>query len=879
VSLLRAWLSALRTALTRRHFEDGMSEELRFHVETYADDLIRSGVPREEAVRRARAELGSPEALKEEMRAARGLRLFDEIAQDLRYARRRFHRSRGPAVVVVLALGVGVNLAVFGVIHTALVRPLPHPNPDRLVAISSRNIENGREHLTAPLDFFDFERRASSFEYMAAYYPPGFTLMGDGQAERVSGARASSGIFGVFGVQPALGRGFLVEEDRPGAPPVAVISHDLWVRRFRADPSAIGQAIVLSGRAHTVVGVLPEGFHSPAMWPRTPEVWVPIGLDPNVERRTARMMRVLGRLRPGVSVEQGRAELEAIATSLGSEYPETNKGTGATATALLEQLTRDVRPSLYALAAAVIALLLVACGNAAGLLVGNALERQHEFATRLAIGASRSRIVRQIVAEGLLVGLLAAGAGFALALYAADFLIGAATAAGVPRASEIRIGWPTFLAGVVLSVACTTGCALVAAFNVTRVQDLRVVRGAGAATPRRNRARAFLIALEAAFSLALLAGAGLLVRSFYELQFTTPGFDSAHVFTARLSAPQARYPAGPVLAAFYDRVVERVRAVPGVESASVVDWLPVGGFGAAAGFSVPRAGAPTSALAELRVVGPDYFQTMRVPVVAGRPFDRRDVEGAPLTVAINQSFARTYFGASNPIGAHLTVDRGSPLDVEIVGVVGDVREIALRIAPGPTIYAPKTQQPWMRHETRDLVIRSTADVTSLAPAIQTVLREIEPDMPRPTVLPMTDVIGQALARPGFYASAVASFALTAVLLAAFGIYGTVTSAVAERRREIGVRLALGASRGRVLIRAARYGALPTLVGFACGVPLAFGAGRLLRQQLYGVEPADWRTLLVVGAFMTVIAAAAALLPAMRAAGIDPAGTLRHEDAS
>jgi putative ABC transport system permease protein len=881
-ALLRALRSSLGIAATRGRFEEGMSSELRFHLDAYADDLIRRGVPRAEAERRARLEFGSIEALKDDLRAARGQRLFDELSQDIRYACRRFRGSRGPAVAAVLALGIGVNLAVFSVIHASLLRPLPHPDPDRLVAISSRQIESGREHLTAPLDFFDFERRSTSFDRMAAYYPPGFTITGNGDAERVSGARASAGIFAVFGVQPALGRGFLPAEDRAGTPAVAVISHSLWVRRYRADPAAIGQAILLSGRPYTLVGVLPEGFHSPAMWPRMPEVWVPIGLDPNVERRDGRMLRVLGRLRPGVSVAQARAEMDVIAKALEAEYPAINAGTGATVTPLLDQLTRDVRPSLFALAAAVMALLLVACGNAAGLLVGSGLERRHEFATRLAIGASRGRIIRQIVAENLLVGLLAAGVGFGLALYAADFLVGAATAAGVPRAGEIRVGWPTFAAGVLLSIACTTGCALVVALETTRARDLRVVRGAGAATPRRNRARSVLIGVEAALSLALLVGAALLVRSFYELQITKPGFEPEHLLTARLSAPQARYPAGPALAGFFDRAVERVRALPGVEAASVVDWLPVSGFGASASFRRTRnAAAPdaAAAFAELRVVGPDYFQTMRVPVAGGRPLDRRDVDGAPLAVVVNESLARAQFGSADPIGEHLTLDRGGPLEVEIVGVVGDVRELALRIPAGPTIYAPKTQSPWMRHETRDLVVRSTSDPASLAPAIQTVLRELEPTMPRPAVQRMEDVIGGALARPGFHASAVAGFALTAVLLVAFGIYGTVTSAVTERRRELGVRLALGASRGNVLIRAARYGTLPTIVGLAAGVPLGLAAGRILRQQLYGVEPTDWPTILLVSVFMGLVAVAAAFIPAMQATRIDPAGALRHQDAS
>jgi len=879
VAFLRSFRSAVAAAVRRRRFEDDMSEELRFHVDAYAEDLVARGFSRAEAQRRARVELGGAEALKEELRAARGQRLLDELQQDMRYALRRLRRSRGGLVVAVLAIGVGVNLAMFSVIHAALLRPLPHPEPDRLVAISSRNLELGREHLMAPLDFFDVERRTSSFARVAAYYPPGFTLTGSGEAERVSGARASSGIFDVFGVQPALGRGFVPSEDHAGAPAVAVISHSLWVRRFGARPAAVGEAILLSGRSYTVVGILPDGFHSPSMWPRMPDVWVPLGLDPNVDRRNTRMLRVLGRLRRGVTVEEAGAELDLLAKALETEYPDTNRGTGAAVAGLRDQLTRDVRSSLYALAAAVVALLLVACGNAAGLLIGDTLERQHEFSTRLALGAGRARIVRQIVAENLVVGMLAAGVGFALAVWAADFLVGAAAAAGVPRASEIRVGWPTFVVGMILSLACTTACAGIAALEASNPRDLRVVRGT-AASPRRHTARALLIGLEAAFSLALLAGAGLLVRSFYELQWTNPGFDAAHVLTARLSAPQARYPAGPVLASFYDRAVDRVSGLPGVETASVVDWLPVSGFGASAGFRAKDDifGEKPTALAELRVIGPGYFDTLRIPILGGRAFDGRDVDGAPPVVAINASLARAYFGSANPIGRHLTIDRGSPRDVEIIAVVGDVRELALRLPATPGIYAPKSQQPWMRHETRDLVMRVSANAASLAPAIQTVLRELEPDLPRPQVQRMEDVIASALVRPRFYASVVATFAMTAVLLAAFGIYGAVTSAVTARRREIGVRLALGASRGGVLVRAARDGALPTLVGLLAGVPLAFAAGRILRQQLYGVGPNDWQTMTIVVVLMGIVAVAAALLPAIRATRIDPADTLRHEAA-
>lgn len=606
MGLLHSLRSTLAVALRRRRFEDGVSEELRFHIDAYAEDLVQGGMSPAEAARRARLELGGTEALREQLRAARGQRLLDELFQDLRYATRRMHRGRAPAVAAVLALGVGVNLAVFSVIHASLLRPLPHPAPDRLVSISSRNLDSGREHLTAPLDFFDFEQRGSSFARMAAYF-----------------------------------------------------------------------------------------------------------------------------------------------------------------------------------------------------------------------------------------GL-----------------------------------------GAIISLACTAACALVAGFEATRARDLSVVHSVRGSTPRRGRARAVLIGVEAALSLALLAGAALLARSFYALQFTNPGFEASVVVTTRLSVPQARYPAGPVLARFYDLAVERVKALPGVQGASVVDWLPASGFGASIPFRrADGTGSKSDTLAELRVVGLDYFRTVGIPVTAGRSFDRRDSEGAPPVIVINESLARAHFGLENPIGRLLRLDRGSPLNAEVIGVVGDVREIALRVPPGPGIYAPKTQQPWIRHETRDLVIRTSTDAATLAPGISAVLRDLEPDIPRVPVLPMTDVVAGALRRPGFYAAAVASFAFTAVLLAAFGIYGTVTSAVAERRRELGVRLALGASHGNVLLRAARSGAAPTLCGLAAGVPLALAAGRVVREQLYGIGPADWPTILAVAGFMTFVAVAAAVAPAVRATRIDPVEVLRHDAAS
>ena len=877
MAVLQRVSSTLRALFGRERFERAMADELRFHKDAYVDDLLRRGVARHEAERRAAIEFAGAESLKEDLRAARGLRLIDELMQDLRYSLRQLRRGRGFAVVVVLALGLGANLAVFSVVYAALIRPLPHPHPERLVSISSRDLTRNRDHLTSPLDFFDVERRTSSFERVGAYYPPGFTLTGNGPVERVPGARASSGVFDVFGVRPVLGRGFRPEEDKPGAPPVAVISHGLWTRRYQQSTSIVGQTILLSGNPYTVVGVLPEGFHSPAMWPRMPEVWVPIGLDANVGRRDTRMLRILGRLHPEVTLETARADLDVVSKALAAEHVQTNATTGTSIVSLSDQLTREVRPSLLILAAAVGALLLVACGNAAGLLIGRTLERRHEFATRLALGAGRFRLVRQILAENLVIGLLAALGGFGLASLVSGVLVATAEAAGVPRASEITIDGRLLVAGVVLSLACTTLCALVAAFETTRPRSN--AQGAFAArtvTPGRHRSRALLIPAEVAFSFALLTGAALLGRSFYALQSTDPGFDVNDVLTTRLSPPAARYPAGPVLAGFYDRVIERVRAVPGVQTVSVVDWAPLSGFGASIGFTTPeRAVQAVTArdLAELRVVDRDYFTTLGIRLMAGRGFGTSDRDGAPMVVVVNESLARAQFGGS-AVGRQLVLDRDGSITVEIVGVVGDVREFSLRVAPGPTIYAPKTQSPWLAHETRDIVIRASSDSRALAPVIGATLRELESDLPVGPVQAMDDVVAASLVRPQFYALAVMLFAVTAVLLGSFGIYGVVTSAVIQQTRELGVRLALGAPRIDILVRAASVGVMPTLVGLVVGVPLAFGAGQIVKQQLFAVDATDTLTLAAVVVAMAGVALLAAILPAVRATRVDPISVLR-----
>jgi putative ABC transport system permease protein len=797
--------------------------------------------------------------------------------QALRNGIRMLGSARGLAIVAVLSLGIAVNVAVFSVVHAVLVRPLPHPDPGRLVAIASRDLTDGREHQMAPLDFFDFERQSSSFDRIAAYYPPGFTITGNSAAERVAGARATSGIFTVFGVRPILGRSFRPDEDKPGAARVVVMSHGLWTRRFNSDPAIVSQSIVMSGNVYAVVGVLPEGFATPAMWPRMPDVWVPLGLDPNVASREARMLRVLGRLRGGVTIEQARADLDRVAAVLARTHPDTNRATGVVVAPLLEQLTRDARPSLLILVAGVAALLLVAIGNAAGLILVGTLQRRSELTTRLALGATRGQLVRQIVAEHVILGAIAGVCGFALAYLAADVLVDIAAAAGVPRAPEILVGGLSLAIGFALSIACTIVCSLIAGIStVTRAAKSGLVRDTRALTRSHRRTQATLLAVEAAFSLALLAAGTLLIRSFYELQTLDPGFDASRTFTLRLSPPAARYPAGPVLTGFYDRVLERVKTVPGIGSAAVVDWVPATGAGSMIGFTTNDTGDRNRHLAELRIVSQDYFRTLAIPVVAGRGFDARDRDSTPHVAIVNESFARAHFGRVDVVGRSITFDRGQPTSAEIVGVTRDVREVSRRVAPSPGVYVPKTQRPWLTAETRELIVRATGDGPPSAATLQAIVRELEPDVPLGPLQPLAEVTSQPVLRAELYASAVTAFAAIAMLLAAFGVYGAVASIVTQRARQIGICMALGATSTRVVRETARHGLAPTVVGLVIGAPLALGAGYVVRQQLFEVQPNDPITLGAVAVLMLAVTAAASFVPAMRAAKIDPAVTLRHE---
>jgi len=800
------------------------------------------------------------------------------LSQALRPGIRMLRSARGVAIVAVLTLGITVNVAVSALVYSVLLRPLPHRDADRLVAVSSRDLKLGRDHQMAPLDFFDFERSTSSFERLGAYYPPGFTLTGTGAAERVPGARASSGIFEVFGVQPILGRTFRRDEDKPGAPPVAVISHGLWARQFNSRPDIVGGVITLSGRPYTVIGVLPEAFVTPAMWPRMPDVWVPIGLDPNVNLRDARMLRVLGRLRPGTSIDQARSDLGRIAAALAKAYPETNASTAVSITPLLDSVTVDARPSLLILVAAVNALLLVAAGNAVGLILVGTLRRRFEFATRLALGATHGGILRQIVVEHLILGVVAGASGLLLAYAASNRLAAAATVAGLPRAAEVHVGGPAVAVGVALSVACTVIAALVAGgIVVGRAKWMGIGRHDRAATARR-RGTATLLVAQAAFSLALSTGGLLLVRSLFAIRAVDPGFDVEHTWTVRLSPPAARYPAGPALAAFYDRVLAGARSQPDVDTAAVVDWLPASGAGSMIGFTIPDLPSRSRQLAELRIVSQDYFRALSIPPLRGRMFDDRDRHGAPHVTIVNEAFARTMFGTTDVVGRHLAFDKNGVTDAEIVGVTADVREISRRLAPAPGVYLPKTQQPWLTAETRELVLKMKEGQVPSAQAFQQLVREIDTDVPVGPIARLDEVTSTSIVRTSVYASAVAIIAVVAVLLAAFGIHGAVSAVVAERTRQIGICLALGATSLRVIRDTGRHGLVPTVIGLMVGVPLALGAGQLVRAQLFGIQPTDAATLAMVLAVMLAVAVVSAVIPARRASRVDPAKTLRHESA-
>jgi putative ABC transport system permease protein len=868
----------LRSLFRRDRVEQELSEELEYHLDRQIRQNVEKGMSAREARYAALRAFGPMDRHKEEARDKRGVKVLEDFWQDLRYGSRTLRRHRGFTLValVTLALGIGANTTVFTVINAVLLRPLPYQSPEKLVRVWAKNQREGTRLQLSQAEFFDLQSRNQVFDEIATFFPPGFTLTGTDEPERVGGGRVSASFFPLLGVSPFLGRTFTPEEDRPGTPRIAVISHSIWQRRFGGEKDIIGKAAILSGNSYTIIGVLPENFTTPGLGTAsTPDIWVPLGTDTNQNTR-ARYLRVFARLKPEVDLRQAQAEMDGFAGQLAAASPESNTDVRLELVSFHDQMVGQVRPALLMLTGAAGLLLLIACSNIANLLLARATDRRREIALRIAVGARRSRLIRQLVTEVLLLFMLGGALGFLVTYWSNDFVVALVTGM-LPRAREIELDLAVFLFTLGISLATALLFGLAPALKASNLELAQSMKGAAYDTFRVHAwygLRSWLVVSQVALSLLLLIGAGLLIQNFVRLRMVDPGFKAAGVLNTRISLPSARYPGGQGISAFNQQLIERVKGLPGVTSAAVLDWMP---FGDTGGVNTNVVVDDRKASAELRVISPAYFDTMEIPLKQGRKFSSTDSAVSPQVFIISESAARKYWPNGDAIGARIGVQGEPVVTGEVVGVVGDVKHYTLNEEPAPHVYAPHTQPPWMNWETRELLVRTAGDPLALSDAVRREIRVLEKDVPITGFRSMDQVVSAATAQPAFYALLVGLFAGLALTLAAVGIYGVVSFWVGQRSREIAICMALGARQADAQKRIVWQSGALIAIGVAIGLAAAFALTRFLSKlQFFAASPTDPVIFVSVPVFVVVIALSACYLPARHASRVDPITVLRHE---
>ena len=865
----------LRSLLRRSRVEHELTEELRYHLDHLQDDYIAAGLAPDAARRAALRDMGAIEPRKEECRDARGLALVDSVRKDAAFALRALRKSPGFSAVAILslALGIGANTTIFTFVNAVLLRPLPYPGSDRLVILREQPLGGGGTVSVHPLNFLEWRARARSFEALALVQTPPLNVIGGNGAEQIGRVQATSELFRVFGVSPALGRVFTEEESRPGGnSDVVILGYGLWQRWFGGDPGVLGRRLAVQGGSLTIVGVAPPGLRVGVM---EPDAYTPLPIDPaNPGAIGSRSFQCYGRLKPGVGLDTVRAEMNVVAAALARQYP-LDKDMGVFVSGLHAYLVREGRPALRLLMAVVAMVLVIACVNLAGLLMARGMGRRGELALRASLGASRGRLIRQLVIESLVLAMFGGAAGLVVAYWATQALVMlTAGALTVGITGPIRLDVTCLVFTLVVSTITALVFGLVPAWQASRVEPHAALReqGRGATADRRHhQMRGLLVVTEVALAVVLLVGAGLLLRTFSSLVRVDPGFKPAETITMGLflgvRPPEVRV-------ALVDQILDRVGGMPGVKAAGTIQFLPLSGMTCGTGFS--HAGQPPDPSGglstECSLVSRGYFDAMGIPVLDGRPFDRRDRLGTPRVLVVNQSFARRYYPDGRVVGRRILVQSSNQAPAEIVGVVGDTRHGGLTAEPAPTVFLLHAQTPGY---ITSLVVRTTGDAGAQASAIRRAIQDVDPTQAVSAVKSMEQYVGDALVRPRMYAALVASFAAIAVVLAAIGVYGLIAYVVAQRTHEIGIRLALGAARGTVFRALFGQGARLVLAGLVIGVAAAVALRGVMSAFLFGVTAADPVSyLLAAGAFASVALAAVAL-PARRASRVEPVRALRH----
>ena len=801
---------------------------------------------------------------------------METLLQDLRYGARMLLRKPGFTAVaaLTLALGIGANTAIFSVVNAVLLRSLPFDRPEQLVRIWESNPPANIPSFSASFpNFSDWRAQNEVFEEMAAYREDGFNLTTGAGPERLTGARVTAGFFPTLGVAPAEGRMFLPEEDRPGGERVLVVSHGMWQQRFGADPQIVGRQLTVDGQTFTVVGVMPRGFTFPQ---DGTEIWVPYALDPQQAERAAHFLRVIARLKPGVTLERAQMDMDVIARRLEQSYPKSNTGWRMTMLGLHEAISGEIRTTLLVLLAAVGLVLLIACLNVANLLLARAAARSREIAIRSALGARRGRIIRQLLTESFLMALIGGGMGMLLAIWGVDLLVSFGPE-NLPRLKEVGIDGNVLAFTLALSLLTGAVFGLAPALQTSRIDLAKAIKEGGSASvgkPGRHWLGSLLVVSEIAVALTLLIGAGLLVRSFVRLQQVKPGFDAAHGVTMEINLAQSKYPKREQRAAFLQQALDRIKAMPSVESAGATHRLPLKGNSGSGlmieGRPEPPPGQEISI--NYRSITPDYFQALGTPLVRGRTFSEQEAWSNGGAIIINQAAARRYWPDEDPLGKRVKVTHGGNW-LTVVGVAGDVHESGLQTEVEPGIYLPYVHFPGPG---MTLVIRTESDPLSIVSGVGAQIRAVDPDQAVSNVNTLDQLVSGAIAQPRFNASLLLLFAAVAMVLAAVGIYGVVAYAVEQRTREIGLRMALGAQTGDVLKLVIGQGMKLTLIGVALGLIAAFALTRLIESLLFEVGATDPVTFAVIALLLASVSLLACYIPARRAAKVDPMVALRYE---
>ena len=886
MNLFRSLTAGLKELLRRDKTESELNEELNAYVQNAADAKVQAGATPQEAWRSARLEVGGMESVKHQVRAVGWESALEVFAQDVRYGVRILFKSplfTGVALTTI-AIGIGANTAMFSLVDAILLRPLPYPAPQRLIVVGTHQRDESGMSAMGTADFLAWRDHQQSFEQVAVLDGAGssFALSGMGGApERIPGVGVSANFFSIFGVAPLKGRGFHPGEDRQGAPGVVVISEQFWQDHLNSDPEVLNRTLTLNGKQHTIVGVMPAGFRFPSR--RPVDVWAIHTLNLPTARPPYGLL-ALGRLKTGISIRQAEAELDEIAAQVTAQYPSSPELVGIMMP-MKEWMVSDFSTALLVLLGAIALLLLIAVVNVANLLLARAAARQREVAVRMALGASRKRVVRQLLTESALLSLLGGVIGLLLAWLAVRAFL-AFGPGQMPRRNEVGINTGVLLFTILTCVGSGILFGLAPAIQISRpsLSDPLKDTNRSSSSASAHRTHRALLVFEVALALMLMIGSGLLIRSFVRLSEVNPGVQADHVITAAISLPN-KYAEPPQIQQFWQQFLEKVQLLPGVKVAGITMSLPPNLLEITNPFTVEGQGYDRHRqlqLAEEMTVSPDYFRALGIPLMKGRFFSPSDrVEGGkdPMIVIINQTMSRQYFSGKDPIGRRIQTgdpDPNSPWET-IVGVVGDVKYSGLDSGPGPTIYVPYNENGWVGWSREMyLVVRCTGNVIDLVPAIRTQLASMDSTLPLAQVRTMEELLDESLVQQRFRTWLISGFAALALLLSAIGLYALISYSVSQRTREIGVRVALGAQRSNVLGMVLTEGLQLLMFGLLLGLVGAFSATRIMRSLLYSTSATDALSFVATSLTLVAVALLACYIPARRATKVDPMVALRYE---